>query len=101
MKKFLKFSAIGAIAMLLITGCTYKGSALSSVVDVSKTDMSNVENLKMGEACQSWFLFFPTGFDATAREAAKNGGISKIEYQEYSHTNYLIGGSDCIKVYGK
>lgn len=101
MKSFFKYSAIGLTTMFLATGCTYKGSALTAVVDISKTDMSKVETLKSGEACISHFLIFPTGLDATAREAAKKAGISKIEYQEYSSTNYILGSSNCIKVYGK
>ena len=53
-----------------------------------------------GEACQSWFLIFPTGTDSTTRQAAQNAGIAHIEYQEYSSHNYLIGGSNCVTVYG-
>ena len=101
MKSILKYSIAGLAAMLLTTGCTYKASVGASNIDISKTDMSKVETLKSGEACQSWFLIFPTGFDSTARQAAKNGDISKIEYQEYSNTNFLIGGSHCITVFGK
>ena len=100
MKSILKISVVGLAAMLLTTGCTYKSSLGASNVDISKTDMSKVDSLKSGEACQSWFLIFPTGFDATANTAAKNGGITKIEYQEYSNTSFLIGGSRCIKVFG-
>ncbi len=101
MKSILKYSVAGLAAMLLTTGCTHKASVGASNIDLSKVNMTKVETMKSGEACSSWFLIFPTGFDSTARQAAKNGGITTIEYQEYSNTNYLIGGSRCITVFGK
>ncbi|MGB3752220.1 MAG: TRL domain-containing protein [Arcobacteraceae bacterium] len=101
MKKVLKYSLAGLAAMLLTTGCTHKASIGASNIDLSKVNMTQIENMKSGEACSSWFLIFPTGFDSTARQAAKNGGITTIQYQEYSQSNYLIAGSRCITVYGK
>jgi len=86
--------------MLLTTGCTIKVSP-SSVVDISKTDMTQVENLKSGEACAKSLLGFPLSLNATAKEAAKEAGISKIVYQENSSTDLLIYRSYCTKVYGK
>jgi len=100
MKSILKYSVLTMAAMLLVTGCTYKTSAGISNVDISQTDMGKIDSLKSGESCQSRFLIFPTGFDATAKTAAKNAGISKIEYQEVSSTSYILGSSSCIKVYG-
>ena len=99
--KMLSKLVVGLATVLLLTGCTYKGSVGVSNVDISKTDISKLDGLKTGEACQRWIFFLPIANDATAKQAAKNGGISKIEYQEYSSTNYLIGGSFCVKVYGK
>jgi hypothetical protein len=100
MKSIFKLSIASIAVMFLATGCTYRNSIGVSQVDISKTDMSKISTLKSGEACQSWFLIFPTGFDSTARQAAKNGNISKIVYQEASDTNFILGGSHCIKVYG-
>jgi hypothetical protein len=99
LKKTLTLSAMVATAFLA-TGCTYKYSAGTSTVDITKTDMSKVEKMKSGEACVSRFLVFPTGLDATAKTAAQNAGISKIEYQEVNHTDALLFGSSCVKVYG-
>lgn len=100
MKSILKYSVAGIAAMLLTTGCTFKSSLGASNVDISKTDMTKISSLKSGEACQSRFLIFPIEFDATANTAAKKAGISKIEYQEYSNSDYFIFASRCIKVYG-
>ena len=100
MKKKLLLS--GLLTAFVLTGCTWKTSALASPVDISKTDMAKVQTLKTGEACQKYFLIFPIGFDATAKTAAKNGGISHIEYQETSHTSFWpFYESDCLKVYGE
>ena len=87
--------------MFLATGCSYKTSNQIATIDLNKVDMNELKTMKSGEACQSWFLFFPTGFDTTTRQAAQNAGISHIEYVEYSDRNYLIGGSRCVIVYGK
>jgi len=98
-KKLVIASILGALAL---TGCTWKTSAVASPVDISKTDMAKVNTLKTGEACQRYLLFFPIGFDATAKTAAKNGGISHIKYQETSHTVFWpFYDSRCIKVYGE
>jgi len=97
-----KLLLASTITLLALTGCTWKSSAVASPVDISKTDMAKVQTLKTGEACQRYLLIFPIGFDATAKTAAKNGGISHIEYQETSHTAFWpFYGSECIKVYGK
>ncbi|RXJ76907.1 hypothetical protein CRU86_06810 [Aliarcobacter skirrowii] len=97
--KFRLAFAILAIA-ILTTGCTYKGSQ-NSIVDISKTDMSTISEMKSGESCvSSIFFFIPTGLDATAQSAAKNGGIKEIKYQEILRKNYLIYNAHCIKVYG-
>ena len=101
MKSILKYSVSGLAAMLLITGCSYKTSVGVSGVDISKTDMTKVDSMKTGESCQSSFLIFPTGMESTAREAAMNGGITTIEYQETRAYNYLIVSGRCITVYGK
>ena len=95
-------TALSITAAILMTGCTYKSSALASPVDISKTNMSALNSLKEGEACQRHFLFIPIGFDATAKTAAENAKISKIKYQETSRTFFWpIYWSDCIKVYGE
>ena len=100
MKKFA--IGLGISALFLITGCTFKSSALVSTVDISKTNMKEVSSLKEGEACQRYFLFIPIGFDATAKTAAEKSNISKIKYQETSHTMFWpIYWSHCIKVYGE
>jgi hypothetical protein len=100
MKKGLLLGSL--VAAALFSGCTWKSSAVASPVDISKTDMSKVSTLKTGEACQRYFLFIPIGFDATAKTAAKEAGISKIKYQETSTTYFWpIYQSYCIKVYGE
>jgi demethoxyubiquinone hydroxylase (CLK1/Coq7/Cat5 family) len=100
MKKI--FLLTGLIAASLFTGCTWKSSAMASPVDISKTDMTKVQQLKTGESCQKYLLFIPIGFDATAKTAAEKAGISHIEYQETTHTTFWpFYESRCIKVYGE
>ena len=97
-----KLLATAILTTFALTGCTWKTSANASPVDLSKTNMSQVSSMKTGEACQKYFLIFPIGFDATAKTAAENGGISHIKYQETSKTIFWpFYQSRCIKVYGE
>jgi len=103
LKKIITTAVIG-VGALLLTGCTLKSPGMVNTVDISKVDMNTISTMKEGEACHSWFLFIPTGLDATVKTAAENGHITKVKYVEYTHSRYLMGllaGSDCIKVYGE
>jgi hypothetical protein len=92
---------LATVVAFIATGCTHKYSAGVSNVDIGKTDMKELEELKTGEACAARLLFIlPLSLDATARKAAKEADISKIKYQEVSHTDYLLYRSSCVKVYG-
>lgn len=100
----MKKITIGAIAasLLLMSGCTWKNSAVSSPVNIANTDMNQVKTMKSGESCQRQLLIFPIGFDATAKTAAEKAKISKIKYQETSGTVFWpVYSSRCIKVYGE
>jgi len=100
---FKKTLVVASAAMLLsFSGCTYKTSGAVSPIDISKTNMQNVEKMKVGESCMRNFLFIPLGFDATAKKAAKESGIAHIKYQESSSTLFWpIYSSRCLKVYGE
>ena len=101
MKSILKYSLIGLASTFLVTGCSFKTSNQIATFDLNKVNMTEITKMKTGEACQSWFLIFPTELDSTTRKAAQKAGIAHIEYQEYSNTNYLIGGSRCVTVFGR
>ena len=100
MKKFL-FSL--SIAGLILTGCTTKYTSLpESRTFINKTDFSKINSLRTGETCERRFLFFKFGNNLSAKQAAYNGGITTIKYQETSHTSFWpIYSSVCLKVYGE
>ena len=57
---------------------------------------------KVGEACaDTWFMLFAVG-SMTITEAAKKGGISKIEVVEDTRMGIpIIKETKCVKVYGR
>jgi len=100
MKKFLIFLPLTTI---FFAGCATRSTSLpESKTFINKTDFSKIDSLKTGEACEKYFLFFKFGNKLTSKQAAKNGGISHIKYQETSHTVFWpFYSSICIKVYGE
>jgi uncharacterized protein YcfL len=91
------------LTALLITGCTTKYSSLpESRVFINNTNFSKIDSLRTGEVCKRQFLFFKFGNKLTSKAAAKNGRISKIEYQETTSTLFFpFYSSRCLKVYGE
>ena len=101
LKKFIKNSLIVLSLAALTTGCTFKGSAGVSNVNISDVEINKIETMKTGTACIKAILGFPVSLDATALTAAKDAGINKIKYQEYSNTLiFPLYRSHCITVYG-
>lgn len=103
MKKTLLASA--AIVGLLFTGCSLKTSHVGSTVNIENINMKHVSTLKQGKACRDQFLFLQLGSgDATALEAAKDGEIEKVKYQEFSNYFFLMPflyNTQCLTVYGE
>jgi hypothetical protein len=90
------------ISLLFFSGCAIKTSLPESKTYINNTDFSKINQMKTGEACRRHILFFTLGNKITSKQAAINGGISKIKYQEVSHTNFWpFYSSECIKVYGE
>ena len=91
------------LAAFIFTGCTTKISSLpESRVFINNTNFSKIDSLRTGEICKRQFLFFTFGNKLTSKAAAKNGGISKVEYQETSSTVFFpFYSSKCLKVYGE
>ena len=101
MKKFLLLTSL---AGLVLTGCATKETSLpESKVFINNTDFSKLNSLKTGEACERYFFYIlRIGNKLTAKQAALNNNISKIEYQETSKTIFWpFYYSKCIKVYGE
>ena len=91
------------LIILTFSGCVSRYTSLpESRTFINNVDFSKLNSLKTGEACERYFLFFRFGNTITAKKAAYNSGISKIEYQETLHTSFWpFYHSECIKVYGE
>ena len=98
-----KLSFLLLISIIFFSGCSVKKYSLpESKVYINNTDFSKIDSLKTGEVCKRRILLlFPFGKDLTSQNAAKNGGIKNIKYQETSKTMFFpFYSSVCLKVYG-
>jgi hypothetical protein len=92
------------VLMLVLTlvaayGCATMTTPASNVTDIKNVDFS--QNMKQGESCASWFLFFGPFGDASIVQAAKAAGIKKVEVIDYSAAWYLLVSKRCVVVYGQ
>ncbi len=104
-KRILKYSILGFAAMLLTTGCSYKGATTPAVMtyDGSSVDYSKVTSMKSAKVCKA---FFGGDGDTTTIAAAKEAGISKIKHVDtsFEYKQFLIFQFDhqtCTTVYGE
>lgn len=99
MIKYLKYIAIGAVALGL-TACASLKTPVSNTVDVGKVDFS--KEMKQGNSCQ-YYLFGLVGpfGDASVVNATKEGGISKIDVVDHKNGWYVLVSQQCVMVYGQ
>ncbi|MDH5302298.1 MAG: TRL-like family protein [Gammaproteobacteria bacterium] len=98
---FKVFFPLIAVAALL-SGCSITSSRTVVEFDGSKTNYSELDKLKKGQACLSTVLIFPTTFDKSVSTAAKNGGISKVAHVDQVYNEGFLGltRENCTVVYG-
>jgi len=80
-------------------GCATMTTPASNVTDIKSVDFS--QNMKKGESCISWFLFFGPFGDASIVQAAKDAGIKKVDVIEYKAAWYFFVSKKCVVVYGQ
>ena len=105
MNKIFKYSLLGLVSTLLITGCSYKNIGTPAVMsyDGSNVDYSKIDTLKKGEACKN--LTDLDGDDSVIT-AAKQAGISKIKHVDNSFKQkqflfFYYDKQNCVTVYGE
>lgn len=95
MKKFLLAAGVAA----LLSGCT--STALNTGNQVNLADVDFKDTFKVGESCERTFLIFGPFGSSSVVDAAKSGGLSKVQVVEQSFHNYILVTSRCTKVHGK
>jgi hypothetical protein len=105
MKKILKNTGLGLIAVLLMTGCSYKATSTPAVMsyDGSNVDYKTIDSMKHAKVCKETTS---GDGDTTTIAAAKAAGISKIKHVDTSveYDTFLFfatGTRLCTTVYGE
>ena len=93
-------TAVAGMAALALTGCSTKVTPVVNSADIQKTDFS--QEFQKGQACANYLfgIIGPFG-DASLVEAAKNGGISKVEAVDYKSAYYVLLSKQCVVAHGK
>lgn len=98
-KKRLLAFGLGLIAAGAISGCSTMHTPAGNMTDIKSTDFS--KSMKQGEACATYLfgLIGPFG-DSSLVDAAKNGGISKVEVVDYKDGFYIFISRHCTVAHG-
>jgi hypothetical protein len=87
-----------AVLTLGLTGCSAMNMNTLNNTDISDVDFS--QEFKQGEACETTILFFGPFGSSSVVDAAKNGGVSKVEVVEQEFSSKILFGQRCTIVYG-
>ncbi|WP_298449230.1 TRL domain-containing protein [uncultured Marinobacter sp.] len=95
----MKKAFVAAILAVGLSGCSAVAMNSGNTADLNQVDFQ--KEFKTGEACEtSVLLFGPFGYSSVV-DAAKNGGISKVEVVEQRFNSYILFGQRCTVVYGE
>lgn len=101
MKRSIK-AAVAVSLLLLGCGCSIARTPVVNSVDISKTDFSNIGQLKQSEACATFILGFIGPFgDPSVVTAIKTGGIKTVKVVDHKAAWYVLFSQDCVVVYGE
>lgn len=95
MKKILLAAGIAAV----LSGCST--TVLNTGNQTSLAGVDFKDSFKKGEACETRVLIFGPFGSASVMDAAKKGGLSKVEVVEQSYKDYILIGKRCTVVHGK
>lgn len=92
---------LSLITGLLLTGCTFKTSNTAMMIDGSKTDYTQLDQMKKGEACFTTVFGIPVDTDKRISTAVKRGEIDKIMHVDERVDSFgIFKHSNCTVVYG-
>ncbi len=95
----MKKALAGAVLALGLSGCSAVAMNSGNSADLNKVDFT--KEFKTGEACESTVLFFGPFGSSSVVDAAKNGGISKVDVVEQRVNSIILFGQRCTIVYGE
>lgn len=90
---------IATALALGLSGCSAVALNSGNMTDLNQVDFQ--KEFKTGKACETTVLLFgPFGYSSVV-DAAKNGGISKVEVVEQRVKSFILFGQRCTIVYGE
>jgi hypothetical protein len=89
-------------ATILLTAC---GAAFASnginTANLQTVDFARLSQMKSGQSCATTFLGLFTDGSAMISDAARAGGLRKVELVEYKITANPLFSKQCAMVYGQ
>lgn len=98
MYKKTKLLAGLALAAGIVSGCSTVHPAVSNVVDLKGTDFR--QEMKSGQACEYYVLFFGPFGSRDLAAAARKGDVKDLRLVEYKSDFYGLAGRHCVSVRG-
>lgn len=91
-----------AVCAVMSTGC-YSGFGANGMntSDLQAVDFTKVSQMKRGESCATTLLSLFTEGSALITDAAKVGGIKKVQLVEYKASSNPLFSKQCTIVFGE
>jgi hypothetical protein len=95
--KFILFSAV-----LVVSACSaaYTSNGINTA-NLQTVDFSRLSQMKSGESCATTILGLFTDGSAMISDAARIGGLRKVDLVEYKVTANPLFSRQCATVYGQ
>lgn len=98
MTKSAKLILALTLTALLTAGCTTIQPTAINSVDITGTDFT--QEMKKGQACENYVLFFGPFGTRDIGHAARKADIKEIKLVDYSNHFYLLFAQNCVNIRG-
>jgi hypothetical protein len=98
-----KFSSLSAaLALIVVSACSsaFMSNGMNTA-NLQTVDFGRISQMKSGESCATTILGIFTDGSAMISDAAKSGGLRRVELVEYKITANPLFSKQCAIVYGQ
>jgi TRL-like protein family len=100
MKLFGKFAGVVSLCAAL-SGCATTYTPVLNNTQLNQIDFSRIASKKTGSDCVNWYFIFGPFGTMSIGNAAKNGGLKKVEFVDNSYSSGFFKTSNCLVAYGE
>lgn len=96
-------SALALFGCLAVSGCINYRQGVSSTVDLTRSDFSNVQSLSQGEACR-WRVLGLLSFNgrqSSIMHAIAKANIKRVYATDRRFESYVVVTRECVIVWGR